>query len=342
MATVLLEPASGKVTGTHTDFPVLIQPSLITGLGSLTLAEAQSCRIYTDSGLTVEVAREVVSADEIYVKVPSLTSSSTIYFDYDGIRADYAVTDTYGRNAVWSDYQAVHHLNDTNDSTSNARNLTNNNSLSFASGKIGNAGDGGTTNTNKYLSIVNDLTVGSGSVTQSVWVKINTAPSSGGNQFFSDIGDAGTDVQYQLAYRNNAGTLEVFLNRLRQNVLNQTASYAVDLGTTNWHKLEMTYNGSTATLYLNGTSVASVSASGNGASNVSDHFFLFAVQNGIGTVAFYCPALIDESRVTKLARSSDWISTEYQNQNDNGAFWDATPVGSATPRGAILSFFGMV
>ena len=108
MAVYKISPASGKVTGTSSNMPLLLIPSA-TAIGTLTTAEANSIRIYSDVGLTTELAREVVSADEIHFKASSVSSSSEFWVDIDGVRSDYAVTDTYGRNAVWSDYAAVYH-----------------------------------------------------------------------------------------------------------------------------------------------------------------------------------------------------------------------------------------
>lgn len=52
----------------------------------------------------------------IWVKVPSLSSSvdTDIYIFYQNVAvSEQAVTDTYGRNAVWSDFELVYHLNET-------------------------------------------------------------------------------------------------------------------------------------------------------------------------------------------------------------------------------------
>ena len=88
---------SARVPSTQTNFPAYVD---LSRLGITTLAEAQSVRVYADSSKTTEWAREIVSATEMHVKVPSLTSTVTMYVDYDGVRSDYAVTDTFGRNAV--------------------------------------------------------------------------------------------------------------------------------------------------------------------------------------------------------------------------------------------------
>jgi len=98
---------ASDVPATLTNYPAYVA---LSRLGITTLAEAQSVRCYSDSAKTTELAREIVSVTEMHVKVSSLTSTFVLYVDWDGARADYAATDTYGRNAVWSDYAFVFHF----------------------------------------------------------------------------------------------------------------------------------------------------------------------------------------------------------------------------------------
>ena len=123
---------ASDVPSTQSNFPAYVDLTRLNGGTAMTQAEADSIRVYSDSGKTTELAREIVSPSEMHVKIPSLTSDFTLYVEYDGVRADYAVTDTYGRNAVWSDYFAVYHFaNDPSgtapqepDSTGNGYDLT--------------------------------------------------------------------------------------------------------------------------------------------------------------------------------------------------------------------------
>jgi uncharacterized membrane protein len=50
-----------------------------------------------------------------------------IYVDWDGVRSDYAVSATYGRNAVWVDLALVNHFETaTTDSSGNNTGTVNN------------------------------------------------------------------------------------------------------------------------------------------------------------------------------------------------------------------------
>ena len=141
---------ASDVPSTQTNFPAYVD---LSRLGITTQAEADSVRVYADSGKTTEWAREIVSATEMHVKIPSLTSTTAIYVDWDGVSSDYAVTDTYGRNAVWTGYKAVHHGDSVVDASGNLGNLTNTGSVAYSAGKVGKAFDGGASNTTKRMSI---------------------------------------------------------------------------------------------------------------------------------------------------------------------------------------------
>jgi len=342
MAFKKLTVKTGQVTGTHSNFPTLVQPSLITGLGSITLAEAQSARFYSDVGKTTELAREVVGLDEIHVKVTSMEALAEIWMDYDGIRADYAVTDTYGRNAVWTGYEAVHHLNGLTDSTANGHDLTNTNSVAFNSAKIGDGSDAGASNTNKHLGVNSNLGITNGAITASVWFKNNTEIATNGYYCLLDKASLTNRVQYRVAYMGNGGVRGVSFRREREGIAVNAANHNVTLGTVNWNKLDLTYDGTTVRGYLNGASVASVAASGNGSEGSENRYFLHAAFS-YGSAVVRASTIQDEARITTAVRSANWITTEYNNQNANGSFWEATDAGGggSTPaqaarRGAVM------
>jgi hypothetical protein len=75
---------------------------------------------YTDSTKATQLPVEVVSfvtgaspSIEVWVKRTAATGN-TIYVEADAVQtAQPAVTATYGRNAVWSDYEYVYHFSDT-------------------------------------------------------------------------------------------------------------------------------------------------------------------------------------------------------------------------------------
>lgn len=113
--------ASSLVPASKTDIPILVDLSdMPAAFWSTVASGGGDIRCYESDGVT-ELAREVVSCDtgssvgELWVKVANLSSSAdtVIKVDVDGARSEPAFTATYGRNAVWSDYEAVWHLNET-------------------------------------------------------------------------------------------------------------------------------------------------------------------------------------------------------------------------------------
>jgi len=112
-------------TGSHSDFPVfLTEDNFITSASTMfdnCRSDGGDLRFYSDSGGVTQIPHEIASINtagdeiEIYVSVPSLSTSgdTTIYVRYgdSGLTME-AVGSTYGRNAVWADYDRVFHFND--------------------------------------------------------------------------------------------------------------------------------------------------------------------------------------------------------------------------------------
>ena len=91
-----------------------------------------------------------------------------------------------------------------------------------------------------------------------------------------------------------------------------------------WHHVVVVDNGSTATFYKDGSPDGSSSSQNPGAYTGSKAMAARsdAAQKYSGT--------LEEVRISSTARSSDWISTEYNNQSSPSTFYS---VGSATTSG---------
>ena len=296
--------------------PLLLMPSEVANIGSITLAEAQSGRFYTDSSLVTEVAREVVAANELHFKGTSVSSASEFWFDYDGIRADYAVTDTYGRNAVWSDYAAVYHLKDTTDSTG-TNTLTQVNAT-FASAKIGNGSshDG----SGDYFYAANNASFNfgdNGDLTFTTWLKTTT------NKDFAAIA---SKVNLPSSPVTQTWIFTAMADRTLQgnNGGSWVGKSSGTITASAWNYVAMKVSSSTVYYYING-SEDSNTYSFSYTDKTTDEL-------GLGTWFSASPTFdlagqLDEARLRGSALSADWITTEYNNQNDNGAFWVAEDAG---------------
>lgn len=188
--------------------------------------------------------------------------------------------------------KALYHLSSTTDSSGNGYTLTNNNTVAFNAGKFDNGMDLGTSNTNKYLSIANDMGITSGACSVTMWVKMTSEPSSTTFAIF-ERGDSGIHVRHWIRYIDVAGTKQLQFNRQRENAANdQFAPTITALGTSVYHHIAYAYDGTTLVGYLDGASIGNVASSGNGISGVSaDYFYL---GHSLHATTLYCDAIIDE------------------------------------------------
>lgn len=321
---------SARVPATQTDFPVYVD---LARLGITTLAEAQSVRVYADSGKATEWAREIVSATEMHVKVPSMTSTTTIYVDYDGVRADYAATDTFGRNNVWSDYLTVHHKQ--SNSTSSTGNFDGTDtSVTYVAGKVGNAGDYDGSSSKTDLS-TGAMPSGSNVFTTQMWMRTDTTDF---DTLWSIGATSGTRVRLLVhVHFSSTGFMYLDLASATGTLDNNVVS------TSTWYLVHVTYAGgatnSNLKLYLNGSN-QTLNYTGSGTMNITNSNQGYGYDRAFNTRFFN--GLIDEFRSRGAALSADWITTEYNNQNNESDFWgtwtDASGGGGgATPsRLAIL------
>jgi len=350
MARKLATVTSARVPATQTNFPIYIDQDR---LGMTTLAEAQSGRWYTASDLVTEMAREVVSVTEGHGKHPSLTSTAQICIDWDGVRADYAVGATYGRNAVWVDYSAVWHMQAASgariDSTANGNDLTNNNTVGSTSGKIGTAADLERSNS-EYFDITDasqtglDLQLNGGDHSFMMWIKPETLPSVAGDAMAlisKDKVNGGADRSYLFEYHESA-------NKLRHLYFDSSGSltrneYATALAAgTNYHVVStVDVSAKVFVGYLNGVTNSSTNLN-TSATSLSDSAVSFELGNNTEvTGTSYFDGIMDEVRVKNSIISSGEAETTYNNQNDEADFWGSWTTISTGPA-KYLGMFSLV
>jgi len=319
---------ASDVPATLTNFPSYVD---LDRIGVTTLAEAQSIRVYADEAKTVEWAREIVSVDEMHVKVPSLTSTVDIYVDWDGVRSDYATTATYGRNAVWADYAGVWHMQENTgttaaDSAGNFDSTLSTSSLWSTDGVFGNGVEGASSE-----KISSSFSVsGFSEFTAQMWLKTPTSLST----FQVAQGQNGSsDYNWRIA---------AFSGALQADFNTTSNTYVpINLGgsTNTYHLVHMTWDGATFAGYRDGSSQGT-SSSNNLRGNSIAHTILSRDSNTSNW-----QGVCDECRVSSTSLSANWITTEYNNQNDEATFWgtwtDAGGGGGggaaqAARRGAVM------
>jgi len=276
--------------------------------------------VFTDADLNqLNHEVEVYDPDEgtlvAWVNVPTLSSSvDTVIYMYYGDSSIGAAT--ANPTAVWdSNYQGVWHLNQAPtgasgniiDSTANNNagqtvNMTSGDRTD--NGRIGDALD--FDGLDDYINIGDPL-ASENSETISAWVKHDALPTK--VERYVSLGDAGVirhdgangvgQVHYYA--KDQSGNSEVIREN---NALTPGAWYYV-VGT--W-----SYPGSTMKLYINGVHVATEG---------HDHKKLKASGSSkISSSSETMDGIIDEVRVSKIARDACWIQTEYNNQKPSAAF----------------------
>lgn len=305
---------TGQVPSTQTNFPVLLlftdNRFKSTGNGGhVAGSSGYDLRPYSDSALTAALTYELVyySASagtfEMWVNVASLADGGVVYIGY----GDAALSSDGSSTSTWdSDFTNVYHLSDTShlgDSTSNARTLTND-SLSNATGKI-NGGITGVGHTSAF-------SVGASRVTVSAWVYSTNFGANG-----MVVEKATVNTQWEIFFES--GNL----------ILRDGGSH--DLSTaapsnSNWHHVAGTIGASSAgALYKDGSSAATGSSSAF--TDSSSALYLGSYDNS----GYFFNGTIDEVHVSKVARSANWIATEYNNQSAPTSFWS---MGTETAVGA--------
>lgn len=319
---------ASDVPSTQSNFPAYID---LSRLGITTLAEAESVRVYSDESQTTELAREIVSAEEMWVKIPSLTSTFEIFVEWDGTRSDYATSATYGAEAVWSDYDYVSHDGGSNDSTANGYTTTANGGVTSgdSTGKIGDstAYDGN----GDYFTIDSLEYDSASTLTWQAWVKPTYATPASNNESIFATKDSGPNGF--VSQLRTSGVVSVFYyEEPSGSTVGNTEGGSFSDGTWALFHITLDTGGAGLKHYVNASNVAS------DATATSD------INNGrevwIGATYALTPARdwtgeMDEIHLRSSALSADWITTEHNNQSNESTFWgtwsDATPpVGGVT------------
>jgi hypothetical protein len=317
-----------NVTGSHTDFPLLVDLSDLPASFWNTVANGGGdIRVFEDqAGGLVEVPREVVSCvttggantGELWVKIPLLTATSdcVLQIHADGT-SDYSTTATYGRNEVWSDYEFVSHDGGGTDS-SGTLSLTANGGVTSGdtTGQIGAATnyDGA----NDYFTGAIS-SPGASDYTMQSWVSPDDSATF--NPYFN-VGQrdgAKPSIGIDLA---SSGGFNFFVQDNSSGAQFDIITGGSYSGGSSWYKHDGTLDkDGNLTVYKDGSSVQSqaVTSNSDGSIVVTDVWI-----GNRWNLSTYFDGQLDELRIIKAALSANWITTEYANQSDPGTFYAAT------------------
>ncbi|NTV30969.1 DUF2341 domain-containing protein [candidate division WWE3 bacterium] len=276
--------------------------------------------VFTSSDGSTKLDHEIesynASTGELiaWVEVPTLdyNDDTTIYMYYGNANA----TNQQSISATWNNsYLSVWHLKEDPGGTapqmqdSTSQNNDGTTSGSMLSSQLVSARVGNGLNLDGSDDEINDssaINVASNSFSISFWAKRDII-----NDYDFVVGQVAsivTNGSLHIGFRNsNTFTFAFYSNDL------DTPTYT----DTNWHYWNCTYNAATnaRNIYRDGVSVASDTAP-------SDYIGSGAAR--IGAIMFYSgwnfDGQLDEVRVSNNQLSSDWVATEYANQNDPSSF----------------------
>ena len=298
-----------------TNFPVLVK--LTSSRFDFTLAQSagQDIRFADSDGITL-LPYEIESYDSssstanIWVKVPQVDASSStdyIYMYY----GNSGVADGQSASGVWdSNFVGVWHLDESTgnflDSTDNNQNSTTYTVATRNSpGKIGGSVSlNGTSNGIRLgaTGASSAMLRPSPNITLEAWV------------------NAGTSSSYQTIFAHGYSRYGLWIlatGELEGRFWNGSAVKSVDstdtLTPNTWNHLVFTYDNNIEKVYINGDLAGSSSIGTNTITYRTDWYLWLGNEFGIEG---YVNGTIDESRISKTARSASWIAADYKVGND--------------------------
>ncbi len=352
-----------KIDATLTNFPVLLTEENLPSEpcdadGSYPVQNGGGdIRFTTDANGNNQIPLEIVTFAtnnnpalcdvEMYVKVPSVSSSSGTYlymwYNTDQTNEQPAANSTYGSENVWSDYSAVWHMNETSgsryDSTANNNDLTDVNTVTATGGKIGANAASFDDSNSEYLYVSDNASLSMGAdvnMYMSAWTRMHDkstfhaiaskyATTSGAREYVLSY-SLSDDRFYAITMRDAGGSTA--------GTLNADNFGSPSVGT--WDHVAMKFNASSNQLDIginNGTrnTLDAIGDIYNGTAR-----FEVGAENTEGTILDRMDGDIDELRVIKQSVSDAWWKAEYENLNDPASFaLEQTPENSAPMESAI-------
>ncbi len=256
-----------------------------------------------------------------WVRIPILSHSSdtVLYLFYGNPSINAPQQNPAG---VWdSNYGGVWHLagygalQSFPDSTANGNTATVVGSVSATAGPIGNSV--ALSGNQDYIDAGNNPSVlPTHTGTFSTWVYYNAFATNYAGLIFNTIMGNGNN------WAGTNGTLLAnYGGTLSFDVDGPSGGYGAsynNFGTSQWYSLTGTWDGSTTSLYVNGALVAS-NPQTTDASPAYD--LTLGVDGARSNLDGYVNGSLEEARVSGIARSADWVATEYNNQSQPSIFY---------------------
>ena len=307
-----------SVNGAHTSFPVLI--NLTTDNDLKTSARTDGFDIlFTSSDGTTKLNHEIESYNSgngallAWVNVPFVNSSynNTIYMYYGYPTA----TDQQNKNGVWdTNYRGVWHLKEDPagaammDSTSYGNHGTSAGTMTTSdqvAGKIDGSLD--FDGSNDLVNCGQDASLNLRSaVTMEAWINASV--------YNAQFNDLMSKLNYD-TYISKGKLCAYFITNAGTYDACPAGGQTMVVGT--WYHVAVTYNAGSIITYINGAQDGTAS---KGATINDDSGYNFNIGYHDAANGLYWQGRADEARLSSVARSADWIRTEYNNQNSPSTF----------------------
>ena len=294
-------------------FPVLISIPSDVDLAANAQSSGGDILFMNSSGVSEKLPHEIELFDNdtgelvCWVNVSELSSSvDTVLYMYYGNPGCSNQENSVG---VWdSDFVMVQHMEDDTSSTIlDSTNYSNDGTKYAANEPLESGGIFGLgqvfDNVDDYINCGNNNSLGPSEVTVEGWVNLSSY-------------DASMDCLVQVGSSDNyCYELVIYSSQLRFYMRDSGGPWFASTSLpslSDWHYWTGTYDGSTVSVYLDGVK-------GSDGSHVginTDVTYLY-IGRGFGN---YIDAVIDEVRVSSVARSGGWVNTSFLNQVDPVGF----------------------
>jgi hypothetical protein len=320
---------ANQVTADLTDFPVVLQ--------TVDMDLARSARpngfdiVFTeDDGVTIldfeiETYNGVTGELVAWVRIPFLSSTAnTVLYMYYGNQDSWDHSNSEG---VWdAGYAGVWHLTETGDGTfgefEDSTSYDNNgqggsgipqNVPARITGKIGSGQsfDG----IEDHINCGNNtsLNIGGNEITLEAWINYSGYDPT---HYLGIMAHDGWNQGYRLVIRENGDPLYFHLPEDTY-----WLGATQNTPTNSWAHVVGVYDGSAMKIYINGIQDTNTLAKSDNIEICPNEFWIGHGDNEVGQPFSYpWDGMIDEVRVSSIARSSDWIATQFNNQNDIDSF----------------------
>jgi len=327
-----------KISGTLIDFPLLVDITDANLKTGKLQPDADDILFIDINGIKLDHEVEFFSQDSneghiiAWVRLPKLSNSQynliSMYFNNPDLPSQ------VNPNRVWdSNFKGIWHLNNDpadpapqiKDSTSNANDGTTYNGMT-SSNLISGMIDGSLNFSDTLDNYVNfgdqaSLNMGSGDLSLSLWINYpnydHNGPLAGKGAY------SGGGKRYYIAIEGNRFKGEIDDDDSGGGHGKQVINTSL-ITENKWYHVELVRDGNYLRLYIDGVESPGSPAdiTGWGSLDMALPFYMNTLSSDpVGTLSDWSENIMDEVRVSNIARSSNWIKTSYDNQKDPSSFY---------------------